>query len=722
MPTGFSSNSSSSIIIKNPDTLMTPPVHSISRYGQLPMRSEDQLEGSSPAPDCPTKSALRPRSPGIAAQRRPTWPSTFGRPTYNSLHLSLDIQSAVHKLPPALSPQAAGMGNQDRAYQRGYPTRFGFPQPPPAMNPEYSDHRFQPAPAPAPQESREYPWTLDKALKEKCRLPGSHFVVVSYQNDGNIRVFASAEPKLPQKAVEQLIDRDAYKLLMQQATNPGTPSNPQDHGMGFDSENAQYSAGTGRRSNWARDQRYNPGLTGFGDDEGPPTRKRARASGLRRETIEYMDEDVIPTPTTASSKRAIVISNEKELWDFYDQRLKNCQQNACKLMAKAWIKAVEPKKQSTHPYTGKDERAPDWWPQPWGDTKEEKVRHKEPDHLYKRERLHLLNHILRMIVQPNERQHRDIQKLHLNVAKLEEITNEALSSFFTDKDNPANAKKRPYLKEIFKVAYQEERYRAGQIDPKTKVFVMSDDRIPDGYVSDDEPDYDEDTRDPTPMSSTLSPPPKPDTGAPAPLLPHLHSAAPSPHISTGPFEGSLPVRAQYTPSVLPSGMPSGLPEPGPPHYMETNMPTPSPLHSNPPMSLHHEVYHQDTSRRSSIFATSEYGSPMGTTYPGGAPPWQTSTTAPSNNSTYSFTAPQQPTTPHTQQFVGGLHGLPMAQNQQFIGTGFDEMPRGGHDPNHETIFSHGSIPQPPSSGYGGYMQQTSGSIKMEQHHQRNNMN
>jgi hypothetical protein len=68
-----------------------------------------------------------------------------------------------------------------------------------------------------------------------------------------------------------------------------------------------------------------------------------------------------------------------------------------------------------------------------------------------------------MIVEPNERQHPDIQKLKLNVQKLEEITIEALSGFFADKENPANAKKRPFLNEIFKVARQEERLKLGEI-------------------------------------------------------------------------------------------------------------------------------------------------------------------------------------------------------------------------------------------------------------------
>jgi len=64
-------------------------------------------------------------------------------------------------------------------------------------------------------------------------------------------------------------------------------------------------------------------------------------------------------------------------------------------------------------------------------------------------------------VEPNHKQHTEIQKLGLNVKKLDETTNEALSSFFMD--NEANAKKKPFLTEIFKVARLEERYKNGEI-------------------------------------------------------------------------------------------------------------------------------------------------------------------------------------------------------------------------------------------------------------------
>jgi hypothetical protein len=68
-----------------------------------------------------------------------------------------------------------------------------------------------------------------------------------------------------------------------------------------------------------------------------------------------------------------------------------------------------------------------------------------------------------MIVEPNKSQHPDIQKLNLTVRKLEEITIEALSTFFTDKEQPLNAKKKPYLTEIFNVAKYEEQYKNGEI-------------------------------------------------------------------------------------------------------------------------------------------------------------------------------------------------------------------------------------------------------------------
>ncbi|KAK8041868.1 hypothetical protein PG993_006391 [Apiospora rasikravindrae] len=289
------------------------------------------------------------------------------------------------------------------------------------------------------------------------------------------------------------------------------------------------------------DTSYTQDYDGFEDANQFKARKRPRG-GMLRQAADFGDEGLPP----ALSTRAISVSDEKELWDFYEQRFKDCQQTACKLIAKAWIKAVEPKKQSTHPYTGSDEKAPDWWPQPWGSGKEDRVRHKEPDHLYKRERVHLLNHILRMIVVPNNQQHADLKKLNLNVAKLKDVTNEALSGWFTDKDNPNNALKKPKLDEIFKVAAQEERFRHGQIGPTTKVHVKSDDRPGDGYASDRDETSQyraEEEQENTPISSRVSPARIPTTQSIS-----FNGPGQSPnHIQSNHFMADLPARDAFHP-------------------------------------------------------------------------------------------------------------------------------------------------------------------------------
>ena len=68
-----------------------------------------------------------------------------------------------------------------------------------------------------------------------------------------------------------------------------------------------------------------------------------------------------------------------------------------------------------------------------------------------------------MIVEPEEKRHHAIQKVNLDLKTLEETTYKALSSFFSDKESPANKSKKPLLEDIFRIARQEARYRDGEI-------------------------------------------------------------------------------------------------------------------------------------------------------------------------------------------------------------------------------------------------------------------
>jgi len=128
------------------------------------------------------------------------------------------------------------------------------------------------------------------------------------------------------------------------------------------------------------DRRRDYRLERSDDDVSPSfnSRKRQRAHLYRR----GLEDDDPPIPTL--TKRSLSVGDTNALWNFYGQRFKGIQQNACKLIAKAWVKAVAPKKQTNNPYTAGDGKAPDWWPKPWGTTKEDRVRHIEPDHLLKK--------------------------------------------------------------------------------------------------------------------------------------------------------------------------------------------------------------------------------------------------------------------------------------------------------------------------------------------------
>lgn len=74
---------------------------------------------------------------------------------------------------------------------------------------------------------------------------------------------------------------------------------------------------------------------------------------------------------------------------YYEGALKHFQQLNCRMVAKAFIKFIEPRKQVRHPYNGgkpppdaapgttgdPEKTKPEWWPPG--------VMHKEPDHLRK---------------------------------------------------------------------------------------------------------------------------------------------------------------------------------------------------------------------------------------------------------------------------------------------------------------------------------------------------
>ncbi|KAK3375088.1 hypothetical protein B0H63DRAFT_266590 [Podospora didyma] len=570
----------------------------------------------------------------------------------------------------------------------------------------------------SPDDSRFYetatirppPLTIDRALREHCQINVQSYFLAARLEDGSTRYF-SGPRGLESAEIPDYFQMDTF-LRYQRRT--GSESFPEDTGFPHEEPYYRDTVGPeyyGRRS---YHRRRTQGPDPYGDESRRTTRKRLRGN-VRREP----DDDEPAVIVTA--KKGIKIGNAEEVCNFYDERFKSCQQTACKLIAKIFIKTIAPKKQSNNPYTSKDDKAPDWWPKAWGPTKDEKVRHKEPDHLWKKERVHLLIHILRMVTEPNHKQHKDIQKLGITVSKLEETTMDALSTWFADKDKPAQALKKTFLKEIFKVAKVEEQYKNDEIgwlssskkahlkiliaiDAGTEVFVRVSDNA---YQSDDETPLLKEEEIDLPVSSVrVSPPHAAGSHNTMSTMGNEHNpAAPNVQVASS-FISEIPVRGPQYPSTM---MPSEL-APEQHTYVESGNMTvggQAPLHASSTMQMQDILTGpHDSSRRPSLYSgQSDFSGPSGSGLY--STPWQQQqqhqqgTTAPGNASLYSSfphqSAPQPPGTYVTQQSASATN-----QGQQYPFDGIPITP---------TMYRNGSVGQGPvvhgQQSYPTYLSQLS---------------
>lgn len=92
-----------------------------------------------------------------------------------------------------------------------------------------------------------------------------------------------------------------------------------------------------------------------------------------------------------------------------------------------------------------------------------------------------------MIILPKHKQCLTVQKLDLNVKKLQDNTMEAMSNWFNDKEHPDNNLKKVFLKEIFKVALAEEAYLSGGIGKSFTQRMISISELTNGRCNNSNP-------------------------------------------------------------------------------------------------------------------------------------------------------------------------------------------------------------------------------------------
>ncbi|KAJ5982655.1 hypothetical protein N7451_012755 [Penicillium sp. IBT 35674x] len=107
-----------------------------------------------------------------------------------------------------------------------------------------------------------------------------------------------------------------------------------------------------------------------------PIQRRARKELWPKES-DMADDEMVP----------ITLRSKNFLRRYYEKIFQNIQQANCRVLAKAYIKLIEPRKHVNYPYNGRkivagrtrqlspDETKPPWWPSG--------VSHREPDHLPK---------------------------------------------------------------------------------------------------------------------------------------------------------------------------------------------------------------------------------------------------------------------------------------------------------------------------------------------------
>lgn len=115
----------------------------------------------------------------------------------------------------------------------------------------------------------------------------------------------------------------------------------------------------------------------------PPTPGPAKPGASLRRRRETWTEG----HTLAIQTATIPVNEKRLLRQYYEKVFQNLQQTNCRVIAKAYIKLVEPRKQAQYPYNGRrtvagrtqqfspEETKPPWWPPG--------VSHREPDHLPK---------------------------------------------------------------------------------------------------------------------------------------------------------------------------------------------------------------------------------------------------------------------------------------------------------------------------------------------------
>ncbi|CAI7603221.1 unnamed protein product [Penicillium glandicola] len=202
----------------------------------------------------------------------------------------------------------------------------------------------------------------------------------------------------------------------------------------------------------------------------------APAISVCDDRLAEQDTDSEDFPNGSTEMVPLRIGDAQKVMSYYEGALKHFQQLNCRMVAKAFIKFIEPRKQVRHPYNGgkpppgsapgttgdPEKTKPEWWPPG--------VMHKEPDHLRKEYRIELLLHIIRKL-----------GAYGITADKLKDVAGDTKRSL-------KHASHVEIIYEILRVRKMEERFERGEVDANMVVYTMNRGPSPKGDEEDDSAD------------------------------------------------------------------------------------------------------------------------------------------------------------------------------------------------------------------------------------------
>ena len=246
------------------------------------------------------------------------------------------------------------------------------------------------------------PKTIEAALRDCVRLPVKEFALIVLLESGEERTYTSQSLTPCQPRIFSERFRTDFRRNVRRATAGGdypgsgsftipilttwavadVPYTVYQDGphpfaeLDVDDSRKQASSGESSSGRRSRRHRQRQSRSEDSDEADSANGKRKRPRGALYSGA--YDNDDTPAPVTVLKTQQLRIGDTAEVEKFYAVRFKDMQQSSCKVMGKAFVKLVEPKKQTHHPYTKGDAKAPPWWPKSTGELH---VRHREPDHL-----------------------------------------------------------------------------------------------------------------------------------------------------------------------------------------------------------------------------------------------------------------------------------------------------------------------------------------------------